>query len=377
MDGLSDLIHKQLSRLDDLGLRRELRLSQGLVDFSSNDYLGVNRNTEVQSRILQAINDHEPKSGSTGSRLLTGNSELACELEQQLAKFHRSESALLFNSGYCANVGLLSALGQKGVTILYDELVHASIHDGIRLSKASSEPFLHNNLDDLESKLNGLSGVVIVVVESLYSMDGDFAPLIHISKLCKSFGSTLIVDEAHAVGMYGEKGEGRVAELALEDEVSIRLITFGKAIGCHGAAVLCNRDVRSYLINSARSLIFTTSLANHSILAVKTVYDMMSVGGVNKLNTSILISLFKQLMNDVSGFDASESDSHIQAVIVPGNDAVLAASAKLQESGFDVRPIRFPSVPKGKERLRICLHEFNTEEEVNQLCETLKSILNE
>ena len=377
MDDLNDLIHSKLRRLEELGLKRELRLTEGLVDFSSNDYVGVIRDPEIQERILEAINKYEPKSGSTGSRLLTGNSQLACDLEEQLAEFHKAESALLFNSGYNANVGLLTALGQKEVTIIYDELVHASIHDGIRLSKANSNSFKHNDVADLKAILRDAHGPTVVVVESLYSMDGDFAPLIHISKLCVQHKATLIVDEAHAVGMYGEKGEGRVVELGLQEEIPIRLVTFGKAVGCHGAAVLCSWSIRDFLINSSRSLIFTTALADHSLLAVKTVYDMMSVGGVNKLNTSILISLFKQLMNDVSGFDASGSDSHIQAVIVPGNEAVQAASAELHEAGFDVRPIRFPSVPKGKERLRICLHEFNTEDEVKQLCKTLKSILHE
>ena len=375
MDDLNDLIHSKLRRIEELGLKRELRLTQGLVDFSSNDYLGVNRNPEVQKRILEAIHKYKPESGSTGSRLLTGNSQLAYDLEEQLADFHKAESALLFNSGYNANVGLLTALGQKEVTIIYDELVHASIHDGIRLSKASSVPFVHNDMNDLELKLKDSSGVVLVVVESLYSMDGDLAPLIHISKLCNSHGASLVVDEAHAVGMYGEKGEGRVVELGLEDEIPVRLVTFGKAVGCHGAAVLCSSSIRDFLINNSRSLIFTTALPDHSLLPVKTAYDMMSVGGIKNLNTSLLISLFKQLMSGVSGFDASGSDSHIQAVILPGNDAVQAASAKLKEAGLDVRPIRFPSVPKGKERLRICLHEFNTEDEVKELCKALRSIL--
>ncbi|MFT4524848.1 MAG: 8-amino-7-oxononanoate synthase [Bacteroidia bacterium] len=375
MDGLNDLIHKRLQKLEDLGLTRQLTTSEGLIDFSSNDYLGVNRNEQLQDKIRQAIMDSEPNSGSTGSRLLTGNSAAICELEEQVAAFHKAESALIFNSGYCANLGLFSTLGQRGVTILYDELVHASIHDGIKLSKAQSISFDHNDVEDLANKLENVDGVAIVIVESIYSMDGDESPLKSISNLCIKNGATLIVDEAHAIGMYGEKGEGKVVELGLENDVQIRLVTFGKAIGCHGAAVLCNDQTKRYLVNFSRSLIFTTSLPNHTILGVKTVYDMMSVGGVNKLKSSDLIDLFKQLMKGVSGFSDKTSKSHIQAVIVPGNEVVLEVSAKLRELGFDVRAIRFPSVKKGAERLRICLHEFNNEEEVLGLTSALRTIL--
>ena len=376
MDRLSDLIHKRLQNLEDLGLTRSLSLSDGLIDFSSNDYLGVNRNQAVQNRIKQAIIHSESSSGSTGSRLLTGNSKAVCNLESQVAAFHKSEAALIFNSGYCANLGLFSALGQRGVTILYDELVHASIHDGIKLSKADSISFFHNDANDLEAKLKKVPGISIVIVESIYSMDGDEAPLKAVSSLCVNHGATLIVDEAHAAGMYGQKGEGKVVELGLENEVQIRLVTFGKAIGCHGSAVLCDDQTKQYLINFSRSLIYTTSLPIHAILSVKEVYDMMSVGLVKKLNTSKLIGLFEESMYGVVGFGLKVSKSHIQVVIVPGNDAVLDVSSKLRQAGFDVRPIRFPSVKKNKERLRVCLHEFNTEEEVLGLTSALRTILN-
>lgn len=375
MDGLNDLIHKRLQKLEDLGLTRRLTTGEGLVDFSSNDYLGVNRNESLQGIIRKSIFESKSTTGSTGSRLLTGNSSLILDLETQVAAFHKAKSALIFNSGYCANLGLFSALGQRDVTIIYDELVHASIHDGIRLSKAETVVFQHNDVDDLQSKLTDVDGIAIVVVESIYSMDGDEAPLKSISDLCDQSDTTLIVDEAHAVGMYGEKGEGKVVEMGLENDIQIRLVTFGKAIGCHGAAVLCNEETRRYLINFSRSLIFTTSLPDHAILGVKKVYDMMSVGDVSKLITSDLIKLFKQSMQGVSGYDEKSSQSHIQAVIVPGNEAVLEVSTKLKELGFDVRPIRFPSVKKGAERLRICLHEFNTEEEVLGLTSALRTIL--
>ena len=375
MDGLNDLIHKRLQKLEDLGLSRGLSTTEGLIDFSSNDYLGVNSNEDLQRKIRQSISDAESTSGSTGSRLLTGNSTVACELEKQVAGFHKAESALIFNSGYCANLALFSALGQRGVTIVYDELVHASIHDGIKLSKAESVSFQHNDVQDLENKLRDVEGIAIVIVESIYSMDGDEAPLKSISNLCFQNGATLIVDEAHAVGMYGEKGEGKVVELGLENDVQIRLVTFGKAIGCHGAAVLFDDKTKQYLINFSRSLIFTTSLPDHSLVGVRKVYDSMSDMVVKKLNTRYLIALFKQSMKGLSGYDEKSSDSHIQAVIVPGNEAVLNVSEKLKELGFDVRPIRFPSVKKGAERLRICLHEFNTEDEVLGLTSALRTIL--
>lgn len=345
-----------------------------LIDFSSNDYLGIARNEQVQARIAEAIRN-EGRSGSTGSRLLTGHSAAIDEVENQVAQFHKSPSALLFNSGYDANLGLMSSLGVRNTVIIHDELVHASVHDGIRLAKADSVSFRHNDIVHLKQVLEAQKKPSIVAIESIYSMEGDEAPLAEISALCEAHEAMLIVDEAHACGMYGNRGEGRVVELGLEDQVPVRLVTFGKAFGCHGSAVLCSEKIRQVLINFSRSLIYTTALPKHSILALKTVYDMMSEQGFSRLNTRYLIHVFKQSMKGISGFDENASSSQIQTIKLNGNESVLSASEQLRIDGFDVRAIRFPSVQKGSERLRICFHEFNTESEVLALVNSLRIIL--
>lgn len=210
-----------------------------------------------------------------GSRLLSGNTAFAEELEKYIAQYHHAEAALLFNSGYNANLGLFSALGRKGDTILYDELIHASVHDGMRLSKAECKPFAHNNTVQLKQLLKETTAPVFVAVKSVYSMDGDFAPLKEIGALCKKYNASLIVDEAHATGIFGEKGKGLVTELGLENEVFARLITYGKAMGCHGAAVVGSTLLKNYLTNFARSFIYTTAAPLTNLYAIKSAYDLL------------------------------------------------------------------------------------------------------
>lgn len=372
MDGL---VAAKLAQRKEQGTFRSLKTVEGQIDFTSNDYLGFARSVELKKRISEAENEFsEAGVGSTGSRLLTGNSKLAEQVEKQIASFHGSETALLFNSGYDANVGLYSSLGRMANYIVYDELIHASVHDGMRLSRAELKPFKHNDVESLRAVLSELDGAVIVAVESVYSMDGDLAPLPELVAVCKEFDAAIIVDEAHAVGLFG-KGRGRVSELGLEDEVYARLVTFSKALGCHGAAVLCKDNLRQFLINHARSLIFSTFTSNHSLLAVKCVYDMLSVHDYSKLNISHLIGLFNQSMKDASGVQQIGGESPILGVVIPGNEKVRAVAEVMQNDGFDVRPIVSPTVPKGTERIRICLHEFNTEDEVKGLIASLEKAI--
>ncbi|MFC2175844.1 aminotransferase class I/II-fold pyridoxal phosphate-dependent enzyme [Bacteroidota bacterium] len=375
MGRLDELVVAKLAQRKEQGTFRSLKTVENQVDFTSNDYLGFARSEELKTRISEAEKQFsEVAIGATGSRLLSGNSKLAEEVEQQIAAFHGAETALIFNSGYDANVGLYSSLGRTAKYIVYDELIHASVHDGMRLSRAELKPFKHNDVEDLRSVLAALDGAAIVAVESVYSMDGDLAPLKALAAVCKEFDASLIVDEAHAVGLFGE-GRGRVSELGLEDEVYARLVTFGKALGCHGAAVLCNDNLRQFLINHARSLIFSTFTSNHALLAVKCAYDMLSVIDYSKLKISELICLFNQSIKELSEVRQIGGESPILGVIIPGNTAVRAVAAAMQNDGFDVRPIVSPTVPKGTERIRICLHEFNTEAEVKGLIASLQKAI--
>lgn len=335
------------------------------VDFCSNDYLGFAQTISVS---------HTVCGGATGSRLISGNSNLAEELEQEIASFHKAEAALLFTSGYTANIGLLPAVAGRNDTIIYDKLLHASLRDGIQLSKAAAFGFKHNDVADLALKLAKAKGEKFVVVESVYSMDGDEAPLLEIANLCKQEGALLIVDEAHGTGVCGEKGEGLVQALGLEKLVWARIHTFGKAIGNHGAAVVGSCLLKDYLINYARSFIYTTSLPHHSLLSIRAAYRALQSGdAVKQLNARIHYFLSHCSLRIREKL--LPSTSPIQAVLCPGNLEVNELAKALRTANFAVLPIRYPTVPKGRERIRICLHLFNTEEEIHQLLVCLENHL--
>ena len=347
---------------------RQLSISNGLIDFCSNDYLGFARSSYLKKKIDSfKIAKTISLNGSGGSRLLSGNSELAENLEKEIAAFHKTEAGLIYNSGYDANVGLLSCITTKGDTLIYDEYVHASIHDGILLSKGSAYMFRHNDLTHLEERLKIAAGTSFVIIESVYSMDGDTAPLKKIAGLCKKYNASLIVDEAHATGIIGKGGAGLVNSLKLEKEIFARVHTFGKALGCHGAIVLGSKLLINYLINFSRPFIYTTALPPHSLVAIKESYELLKKNPlvITKLNT--LVKLFKSSAKQYNNLLFIESSGPIQSVLVPGNERVKKLARLIQQQGFDVRAVVSPTVPKGKERIRICLHTFNTYTEIKKL----------
>ncbi|HEV7230408.1 MAG TPA: pyridoxal phosphate-dependent aminotransferase family protein [Bacteroidia bacterium] len=366
-------MNEALRQRREAGAFRILRQNHTLIDFCSNDYLGFVRSSLFKQKLDKHLRSYS-SAGSTGSRLLSGNTIFAETLESQIARWHGEEAGLIFNSGYDANLGLFSCIASRGDTILYDALSHASIRDGIRLSKANAFAFRHNDVLHLEERLkesakNG--GQIFVAIESVYSMDGDFGLLDLISALCEKYGANLIVDEAHATGVCGKKGEGLVER---RHSVFARVHTFGKALGCHGAIVLGGVVLRDWLINYARSFIYTTAIPSSSLAAIAASYELLeeSAGEREKLNT--LIHAFTK-ETKVFGIDRLlPSASPIQCMLVPGNEKVREKSGQLVKAGFDVRPILSPTVPEGTERLRICLHSFNTTEETRKLAQLLVSV---
>ncbi len=338
------------------GSYRSLSLFKDFVDFFSNDYLGLSRKLKVESQKFDRL-------GSSGSRLISGNSLEAESCECFLADFFQAEAALVFNSGYDANLGLFSSVPQKGDTIIYDSLIHASIRDGIRLSHAKSYSFAHNDIISLEKKLSIAEGTVFVAVESLYSMDGDVCPLDALIVLCKRYDALLIVDEAHAVGVLGEKGKG----LAFQKEVFARVITFGKGYGFHGAAVLGSNDLKNYLINFARSFIYTTALPVQDYRLIQQQIES-STDDQRRVELQSNIDYFRIQLN-YQGVSANTSP--IQILEVPGVDNALNLAKVLQENNFAVKAILSPTVPEGLERIRICIHAFNTKEEIEKLVSIL------
>ncbi|MDH4261576.1 MAG: pyridoxal phosphate-dependent aminotransferase family protein [Spirochaetia bacterium] len=378
---------------------RQLRRYNGLIDFSSNDYLGFARSDELNL----LIKNNEEKylklmtPGSGASRLITGNHELYDIVEKKLSEFYNAEKVLIFNSGYDANVGLFSSICTKDDTILYDEFIHASIRDGIRLSHARSFSFRHNDLESLKEKLNHARGNIIVAIESVYSMEGIKKNNVNgiekyifeeIIDFCHDNDLYVMVDEAHSTGVYGKNGEGLVIDRNLQNKVFARIHTFGKALGVHGAAVVCSNLLYDYLVNFARSFIYTTALPPHSLLSILTSHEYLNNLGSNHfLSTNQQLNLNNprnQLKENINYFKKifynqqneqrldHGNDSAIHAILVPGIDNAKKIANLCINSGIDVRAILSPTVPAGKETLRICLHSFNSKEEIEKLVSILQ-----
>lgn len=357
---------------------RQLPSFNNLVDFSSNDYIGFSKSEPIFKLSHHYLIENEIiQNGATGSRLISGNHSLYQITETFIAEFHEAESALIFNSGYDANVGFFSAVPQRNDVILYDELSHASIRDGILMSNAKSYKFDHNDFEDLERLILKFPDTnIYIVTETVFSMDGDSPNLEELVELSEKYNCYLVVDEAHTLGVFGEKGEGLTQYLQLHNRIFARIMTFGKGLGCHGAAVLGSTDLKDYLINFARSFIYTTGLSPHSVSTVFTAYQQLNVEKetIEKLRQNIVF--FNQQKN-LLGLKPMfvRSKSAIQSAIVPGNENVKKLAQQIQDKGYDVKPILSPTVPEGQERLRFCIHSYNSEEEINQVLQLLSGFI--
>jgi len=384
---MPNFLDTRLDKIREENRFRELPGTVEGVDFWSNDYLGFASRfpeevarPQVQGKVEGAVhlpNDRatEPPShqpGSTGSRLISGDHADYHATEQMIANYHGYEAALVYTSGYTANLGLLSAILRRGDVILYDELMHASCRDGIRLGLAKAHKFPHNKLADVLSRTFSkarTSGEVFVLTESRFSMDGDLAPLKQMAELYTEYGARLIVDEAHSVGLEGQSGAGMVAQLGLQDKVFATIVTYGKALGTHGAAVLGSADLRDYLVNTSRPFIYTTGPSPEQWRSISKAYARLEVGhSFRYQQLQEAINYFKAKVAEAGlGDRVPHADGPIQTVSIPGNEAVMAAEVACREAGLLVKGIRSPTVAVGAERLRVCLHAFNTREEVEAL----------
>jgi 8-amino-7-oxononanoate synthase len=361
---------------------RKLPVPTSGIDFSSNDYLGFAKNEQIFEATHQYLVDNTIKiNGATGSRLISGNHNLYDITEKYIAAFHQSEAALIFNSGYDANVGFFSAVPQRNDVILYDELCHASIRDGIQMSNAKSYKFQHNDYEDLESKIaklqtpNSELHTIYIVTESVFSMDGDSPNIETLVQLSEKFKALLVVDEAHALGVFGEKGVGVIQSQQFQNKVFARIMTFGKGLGCHGAAILGSASLKEYLVNFARSFIYTTGLSPHSVATILISYqNLLQSNELQKLKENItFFNQQKQLLGIKPVFVYSKSAIH--SAIIPGNNKVKNIAAQLQEKGFEVKAILSPTVPEGQERLRFCLHSYTTELEMKNVLTELNTLV--
>jgi 8-amino-7-oxononanoate synthase len=357
---------------------RQLPPVVDLIDFASNDYLGLAKSETIFKATHQYLIDNAIlQNGATGSRLLSGNHQLYTETEVYVARFHDSESALIFNSGYDANVGFFGSVPQKGDLILYDELCHASIRDGISLSNAKAYKFGHNDFEDLEKLiLRNPDSIIYIVTESVFSMDGDTPNLAELARLSNKHDCYLVVDEAHALGVFGDNGEGLVQMLGLQEHIFARIMAFGKGLGCHGAAVVGSQELSSYLVNFARSFIYTTGLSPHAVATILMAYNYLDN---EKQSNTVLRENIIQFNQEKNMLGLKQlfvrSKSAIQSAIIPGNEKVKSIAKQLQEKGFDVKAILSPTVPEGQERLRFCLHSYNSKEEISEVLTLLSTFV--
>lgn len=354
---MDEKLHKKLKQREEKGTLRSLSSFEGMIDFASNDYLGVARKESFVSE--------EVEQGATGSRLISGNSEKVEEVERELAEFFGSEAGLCFNSGYDANVGIFSSVPQRGDVVLYDEFIHASVRDGVRLSHAKSYSFNHNDTDDLRRLMElNKSSTIYIAVESLYSMHGDFCPLLEVIQLAEEYGAYVILDEAHTAGVFGMEGRGFAHALSLHSRCLLRLVTFGKAYGAHGAVVLTSESMRHFLVNFARSFIYTTALPAAS-------YDWMkaNVEWTRNANERAvlqqLIAYFRSKMPIQVLLSAINSP--IQFVRFSSIEQLKSVEKQAREAQLFVKAIYAPTVPEGCEGLRVSIHSFNTQEEIDAL----------
>jgi 8-amino-7-oxononanoate synthase len=380
----SAYIQPALARRREMGSLRRLTpfRKKNMIDFSSNDYLGLAHSQNQHAQVTveyQKLERHLV--GSTGSRLLTGDSEYAHQLEDRLATWHNRPAALVCNSGYDANLAVLSCVTRQNVVIM-DELSHNSLYMGVQLGQGKPVTFKHNSVQDLERVLQKQSTNqrILIVVESVYSMDGDIGPLSEILVLALLYNASVIVDEAHGLGVFGSNGMGVLAELRLECHPALlcSIHTFGKAAGCHGAVVCGSLALKEYLINYGRPIVYSTSLPLHSLVCISCAYESMSSDAGAALRTQVkdLVRLFRQGMQRL--FDPSQSsavslvpsETPIQALLVPGNKCCVDFCELLcKKSGDRIRlyPIRSPTVPTGQERVRIIIHSHNTKDQVGEL----------
>lgn len=365
-NSLDQRLKFELDKRDAQGNLRRLSTSDpALIDFCSNDYLGL----AARSAGFQ-FSSTDFSRGASAARLLRGNSAQFEQLEKKLAGFFNSEAALLFSSGYLANLAFFSTLPSRHERVLFDESAHASIKDGTRLGFSHHHSFKHNSTQALEKRISNLEPGTWIALEGLYSMDGDFAPLKEILELAERYGGRVVLDEAHSVGIIGEKGRGLADSLGVADKLSARIVTFGKAFGAAGAAILGSQTLIDYLVNFARPFIYTTAMPPTQLALIEEGMDLVS--NANQERTELLARsrFFSNLIQEHPYF-LGAADSPIKGFKVAGAAAARALALELQHSGFDVRAICSPTVPSGSERLRIVLHSFNSELDIERLIQAL------
>ena len=342
------------------------------INLCSNDYLGLAGDEQLKRAVIEAVEGCEAV-GSTGSRLLSGNSTEWEAIETEFAGFAGTDAALYFGSGYVANVGLLSSILKPGDIVFSDALNHASLIDGMRLSGARKVIYPHGDLNFLENALRehaGAAGVRVIVTESVFSMEGDVAPLAALAKLARKYRAELVIDEAHATGVCGPEGRGIAAELGIEREVLAIVHTCGKALASAGAFVCCGAVLKNYLVNRARTFIFSTAMPPYLAGQIRAALALARAADDRRAHLVEISAALRQKLA-VAGIGTGTSTTHIIPIFFGSNEAALHVAGELQASGFAVKAIRPPTVPAGTARVRISLTSQITMEQIDRLAEVI------
>jgi 8-amino-7-oxononanoate synthase len=371
---LTRSLAEELREIAARGEMRSLEIPAG-INLSSNDYLGLSTHPALREALLEGV-ARAVRVGSTGSRLLSGNAREWDELEAEFAEFAGTEAALYFSSGYAANVGLLSAVLGRGDIVFSDALNHASLIDGIRLSGAEKVIYSHCDLDALELALHDRAsqpGRKVVVTESVFSMEGDIAPLARIVMLARRYGAEIVVDEAHATGVFGPEGRGRVAELGLGAEIFATVHMCGKALASAGAFVCGSATLENYLINRARTFLFSTALPPYFAAQIRAALKLARVADAERARLAEIAERLRVALR-TSGWDTGSSTSQIVPILLKENEIATRVADELARNGFAVRAIRSPTVPRGSARLRLSLTCALADEDLARLAQTMDKL---
>jgi 8-amino-7-oxononanoate synthase len=369
MQSFENIIASRLAEKKDGGLFRSLSLPKG-IDFSNNNYLGLANHFEIAKVAADAYLKYG--AGSKGSRLLGGNHEIFEETERWLAKWKGTEAALIFNSGYAANLGIISALCDSQTHLFCDRLIHASVLDGYAMSHGKLHRFKHNSPSDLEKSLQKINenDLKIIAVEAVYSMEGDIAPLKEYAQIAEKYGAMLYVDEAHSDGILGPAGKGLIAELGIEAKVHLSLTTFGKAYGTMGACIFGSKLLIDNVINNAHSFIYSTAMSPGSIATMQKAVEVASRDNFRRETVLKKAAFFREKITE-AGLDCLQSKTQIVPIVLGEVEKALKCKEFLAENGLYVACIRPPTVQNGTARLRININADHKGDDINKLIETL------
>jgi len=379
------IFHQELSQIEEAGLYRQLRTMGSqtgprvIVDgremllLASNDYLGYSSHPAIKQAAQTALQTWG--AGSGASRLISGNITIFRDLEKKIAQLKATDDALVFSTGYMANIGLLTAVAEKGDVIYSDALNHASIIDGCRLSRAQVEIFPHRDTDALEKLLKngGHFRRRFIITDGVFSMDGDLAPLPRLVELAGAYSAQLIVDDAHGTGVLGSHGGGTAEHFGLEGRIDIIMGTMGKALGCFGAFVAGSSELREYLINRARTFIFTTALPPAVIAGALEAIELIAQEPRKRQALWDNISFFRKGLQDI-GFNILDSTTQIIPILVGDSHRAVRLADDLMEEGIFIQAIRPPTVPEGASRLRITLMATHTRKDLARALEILGKV---